>query len=98
MAKAFRDVRAEGKNPPREQPGNAAVIRAALTSDTARSQAARQANRLLPAGCRHGAWWARCWPNMTSGPRPAATSPSPTLPETNMPRPTAPDWEQFHPP
>ncbi len=49
MAKAFRDVRAEGKNPPREQPGNAAVIRAALTSDTARSQAARQANQLLPA-------------------------------------------------
>ena len=29
MAKAFRDVRTEGKNPPREQPGNAALIRAA---------------------------------------------------------------------
>ena len=49
MAKAFRDVRGEGKNPPREQTGSAAVIRAALTSNAARSQAARQANRLLPA-------------------------------------------------
>ena len=31
-----------------------------------------------PNGCRHGAWWAR-WPSsMTNGPKPAATSPSPT--------------------
>ena len=32
-----------------------------------------------PTGCRRGAWWARCWPsNTTNGPKPAATSPSPT--------------------
>ena len=32
-----------------------------------------------PTGCRRGAWWARCWPNSTtSGPKPAATSPSST--------------------
>ena len=36
-----------------------------------------------PTGCRRGAWWARCWPSsMTSGPKPAATSPSPTPPAT----------------
>ena len=36
-----------------------------------------------PTGCRHGAWWARCWPSsMTNGPKPAATSPSPTPPAT----------------
>ena len=30
-------------------------------------------------GCRHGGWWARCWrSSMTNGPKPAATSPSPT--------------------
>ena len=44
-----------------------------------------------PTGCRRGARWARCWPsNTTNGPKPAATSPSPTpagneaLPEPNM--------------
>ena len=32
-----------------------------------------------PTGYRRGAWWARCWPsNTTNGPKPAATSPSPT--------------------
>ena len=32
-----------------------------------------------PTGYRRGAWWARCWPSsMTNGPKPAATSPSPT--------------------
>ena len=32
-----------------------------------------------PTGCRCGGWWARCWPSsMTNGPKPAATSPSPT--------------------
>ena len=36
-----------------------------------------------PTGYRRGAWWARCWPSsMTSGPKPAATSPSPTPPAT----------------
>ena len=36
-----------------------------------------------PTGCRRGAWWGRCWPNsMTNGPKPAATSPSPTPPAT----------------
>ena len=36
-----------------------------------------------PTGGRRGAWWARCWPsNTTSGPKPAATSPSPTPPAT----------------
>ena len=36
-----------------------------------------------PTGCRRGAWWARCWPsNTTNGPKPAATSPSPTPPAT----------------
>ncbi len=36
-----------------------------------------------PTGYRRGAWWARCWPsNTTSGPKPAATSPSPTPPAT----------------
>ena len=36
-----------------------------------------------PTGCRRGVWWARCWPsNTTSGPKPAATSPSPTPPAT----------------
>ena len=36
-----------------------------------------------PTGCRRGAWWARCWPSsMMSGPKPAATSPSPTPPAT----------------
>ena len=36
-----------------------------------------------PTGCRRGAWWARCWPsNTTNGPKPAATSPSPTSPAT----------------
>ena len=36
-----------------------------------------------PTGSRHDAWWARCWPNsMTNGPKPAATSPSPTPPAT----------------
>ena len=36
-----------------------------------------------PTGCRRGAWWARCWPSsMTNGPKPAATSPSPTPPAT----------------
>ena len=30
-----------------------------------------------PTGYRRGGWWARCWPSsMTSGPKPAATSPS----------------------
>ncbi len=34
-------------------------------------------------GCRRGVWWARCWPSsMTSGLKPAATSPSPTPPAT----------------
>ena len=37
----------------------------------------------FPTGCRRGAWWARCWPsNTTNGPKPAATSPSPTPPAT----------------
>ena len=32
-----------------------------------------------PTGCRRGVCWARCWPsNTTNGPKPAATSPSPT--------------------
>ena len=32
-----------------------------------------------PTGCRRGGWWARCWrSSMTNGPKPAATSPSPT--------------------
>ena len=36
-----------------------------------------------PTGYRRGAWWARCWPsNTTNGPKPAATSPSPTPPAT----------------
>ena len=36
-----------------------------------------------PTGRRRGAWWARCWPsNTTNGPKPAATSPSPTPPAT----------------
>ena len=36
-----------------------------------------------PTGYRRGAWWVRCWPsNTTSGPKPAATSPSPTPPAT----------------
>ena len=36
-----------------------------------------------PTGYRRGAWWVRCWPSsMTSGPKPAATSPSPTPPAT----------------
>ena len=36
-----------------------------------------------PTGCRRGAWLARCWPsNTTNGPKPAATSPSPTPPAT----------------
>ena len=36
-----------------------------------------------PTGYRRGAWWARCWPSSTtSGPKPAATSPSPTPPAT----------------
>ncbi len=38
---------------------------------------------IFPTGYRRGAWWARCWPsNTTSGPKPAATSPSPTPPAT----------------
>ena len=40
-------------------------------------------NRLSATGYRRGAWWARCWPsNTTNGPKPAATSPSPTPPAT----------------
>ena len=36
-----------------------------------------------PTGCRHGGWWERCWPSSTTnGPKPAATSPSPTPPAT----------------
>ena len=36
-----------------------------------------------PTGGRRGVCWARCWPSsMTSGPKPAATSPSPTPPAT----------------
>ena len=36
-----------------------------------------------PTGYRRGAWWVRCWPsNTTNGPKPAATSPSPTPPAT----------------
>ena len=36
-----------------------------------------------PTGYRRGVWWARCWPsNTTNGPKPAATSPSPTPPAT----------------
>ena len=36
-----------------------------------------------PTGYRRGAWWARCWPSSTTnGPKPAATSPSPTPPAT----------------
>ena len=38
---------------------------------------------IFPTGCRRGAWWARCWPSSTTnGPKPAATSPSPTPPAT----------------
>ena len=47
-----------------------------------------------PTGCRRGAWWARCWPNSTtSGPKPAATSPSSTPSATrHCRRPTC--WKQ----
>ena len=48
-----------------------------------------------PTGCRRGAWWARCWPNSTtSGPKPAATSPSSTPSATrHCRRPTC--WKQW---
>ena len=59
------------------EPGDKAPSRACPRKGTWWASAAP------PTGDRRGAWWARCWPSSsTDGPKPAATSPSPTPPAT----------------
>ena len=59
------------------------VQQPAGTAEPGRSVAALTWWAFSPTGYRRGAWWARCWPsNTTNGPKPAATSPSPTPPAT----------------